>query len=85
MSNNVEAKLIAVIAETYEKPVEEISLSTTLHDLDPDSISIIEMTILIEEKWPTIKISDDEMYEIIGKEAASIKDILKLVERKLAA
>jgi acyl carrier protein len=72
--------LRALLAEELELPVEEVTDDANLAtDLEVDSLSAMEIAVLLEKKYK-IKISEDEI-----KSLTSLQVIHKLVAAKVDA
>ena len=51
MSDNVQTKVIAIIAEQAMLEVEDVSMSASLEDLGIDSLGLVESIFAIEEAF----------------------------------
>ena len=73
-----------VVSEQTNVPVEEIKEDSKLtKELGMDSLDYVECIMALEEKF-NIEISDEEVENIGPAEEVTVKDIISLVENKLA-
>ncbi|UCG78954.1 MAG: acyl carrier protein [Nitrospirota bacterium] len=66
---DVEREIISIIAEVSGFETEEISMNSSLEDLDIDSIRAIEITVALEKKFK-ISIRDEDVPEMRTVKAA---------------
>ncbi len=67
-----------IIVEILDIPVEEIKMESTFEkDLDADSLDIVEMLMLLEEKY------DIEIPEETAEGMKTVKDVVDYVEQRL--
>jgi acyl carrier protein len=64
MSENIEEKVIKLVAEQFEVPVEKVALSSLfMDDLKADSLSVVELVLAIEEAFG-LEIPDEDAEKI---------------------
>ena len=76
--NKLEQEVIAAIAQETDIEESEINFESTLYDLGIDSLSSLEILVVLEDKYD-IRISENELRNI-----AKVKDILKIISEKLS-
>lgn len=78
MNNNVQERVIKVIAEVLEKKEDEIQLNASLRDdLNFDSLKQMTLFILLEDEFERTMPPDDLMGIV------TVKDIIDFIVRKL--
>ncbi len=78
MENDVQLRVLRIIAEILEKNEQEISLDASLDkDLNLDSLKQMTLFILLEDEFNRTMPPDDLI------EIASVKDIIDFINRKL--
>ena len=70
-------ELLTLANENLEIDFSEMEMSTKLADLDIDSIDLLDLIMIIEDKYE-IEFEEDELDEI-----ESLDDIASLIESKL--
>jgi acyl carrier protein len=82
--NDTATRLLAIFVRRFgalETPEQEPLDAQIVRDLKPDSLDLVELVMDLEDEFQ-VTISDDEAADF-AKEA-SIRDVLKMVEVKLA-
>jgi len=59
MAENIEEKVIKIVAEQFEVPVDKV----TMDDLKADSLSVVELVLAIEESFG-LEIPDEDAEKI---------------------
>ncbi len=78
MNNNVQERVIKVIAEVLERKESEIPLDASLRDnLHLDSLKQMTLFILLEDEFERTMPPDDLMGIV------TVKDIIDFIDRKL--
>ena len=64
MAENIEEKVMKIVAEQFEVPVEKVTLSSLfMDDLKADSLSVVELVLAIEEAFG-LEIPDEDAEKI---------------------
>jgi acyl carrier protein len=64
MAENIEEKVIKIVAEQFEVPAEKITMkSLFMDDLKADSLSVVELVLAIEEAF-NLEIPDEDAEKI---------------------
>jgi acyl carrier protein len=64
MAENIEEKVIKLVAEQFEVPQEKVTLSSLfMDDLKADSLSVVELVLAIEEAFG-LEIPDEDAEKI---------------------
>lgn len=63
MSQELLATMTEVLSEDFGVPEEEISADATFEGLGLDSLDVVELTLVLEEKTG-VKLEDEELEEI---------------------
>lgn len=71
MSNEIEQKIINIVATSLKKEASEINLNTTLEDLGTDSLDQVELLMAVEAAFDI---------SIVDEEASKIKKISDIVD-----
>ena len=74
--NELQQRVLEIVAEVAEVPLEQIPPEALLADLDIDSLRALRIVAEVERRW-SIVIGEEEIGAI-----RSMRDILDLVERK---
>ena len=68
-------RVLEIIAEQFNVEIDELKSSTNfVHDLNADSIELVEMVMSLEEEFD-IHLEDEELMEI-----HTIGDVIELIE-----
>lgn len=81
--NDIEARVIRVIAETQKIPVESVTVDKSFQDLKIDSLDGINVVFGLESEFD-ISIPDDGL-ENLRSVRDAIEGVRKLVEQKVSA
>lgn len=74
--DNVEEKVISIIAEQLARPKSEVTLASSLEeDLGADSLDKVEMSMSIEDAFENLVIPDDEFENI-----ETVRDLVDYIE-----
>ena len=81
MSGETAKKVIAVVAEFKDMPEDQISLQTTLEEMELDSLDGLNLVFELEEAFD-ITIPDDKAFEMktIGEMVEGINKLLEMKE-----
>ena len=64
MAENIEEKVIKIVAEQFEVPAEKVALTSLfMDDLKADSLSVVELVLAIEEAFG-LEIPDEDAEKI---------------------
>ena len=64
MVENIEEKVIKIVAEQFEVPAEKVTMkSLFMDDLKADSLSVVELVLAIEEAF-NLEIPDEDAEKI---------------------
>ena len=77
---NIESKIMEMIADRFNKPVEELSRDTEfVTDLSADSLVQVELTIDIEDEFDLPEVPEDVLTKIttIGDLVDYVQDTLE--------
>ena len=78
MNNDVQVRVLKIIAEVLERKEHEIPLDASLRDdLNLDSLKQMTLFILLEDEFERTMPPDD----LLG--IATVKDIIEFIDRKL--
>ncbi len=85
MSEKTTKKVIEIIAEFKEDAEEEISVETSLKEMDLDSLDALNLVFEMEEAFD-ITIPDDKAFEMntVGEMVEGIDKLLELKEKEEA-
>lgn len=78
---NVQERIMEMVAERFNKEVEDLSASTEfVNDLSADSLDQVELTIDIEDEFGLPETPEDALAKIV-----SIGDLVDYVENTMEA
>ena len=78
MAENIEEKVIKIVAEQFEVPVEKVALSSLFaDDLKADSLSVVELVLAIEEAFG-LEIPDEHAEKI-----KTVGDVVNYVKARV--
>lgn len=82
MNESTAKRVIATVADYKEKPENEITLETTLDELEMDSLDALNLVFELEEEFD-IEIPDEKAFEMktIGEMVEGIEKLIKLKEK----
>jgi acyl carrier protein len=80
---DVNEGVLKVVCEQFDKPQAVAVDSTTLSDLDADSLDVVELVMGLEEEFD-VEISDDEAADKFT-ESCTVSDLRDFITAKLDA
>ncbi len=64
MAENIEEKVMKIVADQFEVPLDKVTLSSQfMDDLKADSLSVVELVLAIEEAF-NLEIPDEDAEKI---------------------
>ena len=64
MADNIEEKVMKIVADQFEVPLDKVTLSSQfMDDLKADSLSVVELVLAIEEAF-NLEIPDEDAEKI---------------------
>jgi acyl carrier protein len=77
MAENIEDKVIKIVAEQFEVPVEKVTVKSLFtEDLKADSLSVVELVLAIEEAFG-LEIPDEDAEKI-----KTVGDVINYVKTR---
>lgn len=77
-TEDIRQGLAEIVNEIAGVPVDDVQLDKSfVDDLDVDSLSMVEVVMLVEERW-NVKISDDDL-----KKLKTVGDAVSYIENNL--
>ncbi len=77
-TEDIRQGLAEIVNEIAGVPVDDVQLDKSfVDDLDVDSLSMVEVVMLVEERW-SVKISDDDL-----KKLKTVGDAVSYIESNL--